>query len=149
MTSATTKAPRSVSKQRAAGVTHVSVGYLEGLRASLSQILRQVNAQLVGHASAEPGTTAWVSPVDSNLTVLAGDPSFNLGAALNAGLSKMGGSVHAQLAWLSTMLTAAIGQVDTTIKSFTATERANQELVGGLVRTKVPRAGEQRAATAL
>lgn len=120
------------------GVTEVSVAYLRGLSASLGDILKEVNHQLNGQGSAT-STTSLTDLVDSDLQVLAGSPcggsglNFDAAASLNTALSTMGGSVHDQLQWLSTVLSAMIAEVNTAIKAVGKAETLNNEEVDALI----------------
>jgi hypothetical protein len=112
--------------------THVSVGYLQQLQASLSDILAQVNAQLAGQ-SGGPATPEQI--VDSDLGVQAGGGGVAYDAAemLNRALSTMGGSAQAQLTWLSGTVTAMIGQITTSIDSLSGTNTLNTEQADALI----------------
>jgi hypothetical protein len=119
-----------------ANVTELSVTYLRGLSASLSDILSQVNAQLDGTGPASP--SALLAPVNADLTVKAGGPAgdgqeFDAGAALNTALAALGGSAHDQLSWLSGVLSAMIGEVATAIAAVGKTEHLNDEQADALI----------------
>jgi len=112
------------------GVTQIDATYLNGLKGQLQSVLTDVQTQLKGIGSSPAG---WVSPLDQNFSVLPGPTSFNAGAALNAALKAMGGSVHDQLTWLQKTLTDMISEITTTVNSFGNTESLNTESVDQLI----------------
>jgi hypothetical protein len=121
-------------------VTHVDVTYLNKLKTRLSEMQAQVEEQIRGQGpSSDPTTTLWIDPVNSGLTVTAGGvgagagSTFDAAAALSTTLSSMGGSVHDQLAWLDKILGEMISQITATVKSFGATESANNDSVDKLI----------------
>ena len=117
-------------------VTEVSVTYLRGLSTSLSDLKNQVNDELNGTGPAAP--SAVLEPVSAELKVSAGGPvgngqEFDAGAALNAALGALGGSVHDQLNWLSGVLAAMIGEVSAAIAAVGRTEYLNDEQADALI----------------
>src|SRR5258708_17052848 len=89
------------------GVTQINADYLNKLKASLQEILTEVEQQLTGMGTTgvTSSTTNYISPVDNTLTAMAGSTNFNAAAAFNNALKSMGGSVHNQLEWLKKVLT--------------------------------------------
>jgi hypothetical protein len=118
-------------------VTQINKDYLNNLKNRLSDLLTDVENQLKGvGASSAPGTTTYIQPVDQTLTVNAGGNTgvpFNAATALNKALGAMGGSVHDQLTWLHKTLTDMIGEITTTVNSFSGTESLNNESVAQLI----------------
>lgn len=112
------------------GVTQIDATYLNGLKGQLQTALTDVETQLKGIGSSPAG---WVNPIDQNFSVLPGPTSFNAGAALNAALKAMGGSVNEQLTWLKKVLTDMINEITTTVDSFSNAESINSESVGQLI----------------
>jgi hypothetical protein len=116
-------------------VTEIDQTYLTNLQTTLQDILTGVEGQLrgLGTAGANSTSTIYIGPVDSSLTVKAGPTSFDAGAALDAALKTMGGSVHDQLEWLEKVLTDMISEINTTVSSFGASEQLNEESVDQLM----------------
>jgi phage-related tail protein len=121
-------------------VTQVDLSYLHKLKTRLSAMQTQVEDQLRGQgASNDPTTTLEIGPVDSTLTVRAGGvgtsagSTFDIATALTSALSTMGGSVHAQLAWLDTTLGDMITEITATVNSFGTTEGANNDAMDKLI----------------
>ena len=118
----------------AGNVTQIDATYLNNLKGQLQAIQTDVQSQLNGiGTSSDPNLTGWISAVDQSLTVSAGPDKFNAGKALNAALSKMGGSIHDQLTWLNKVLTDMINEITTTVNSFGNTESLNNDSVATLI----------------
>jgi hypothetical protein len=121
-------------------VTQVDLTYLKRLKSALGSMQTQVEDQIKGQGnSSDPGTTGWVGPVDSSVTVRAGGvgagsgSAFDAAASLTSALSSMGGSVHDQLAWLDKVLGGMISEITATENAIGTTEGANHESVDNLI----------------
>jgi hypothetical protein len=123
-------------------VTQVDLTYLKTLKSTLGSMQTQVEDRIKGQGNSDdPGTTLWIGPVDSSLTVRAGGvgagsgsgSTFDVAAALTSALSSMGGSVHDQLAWLDKVLGDMISEITATENAIGTTEGANHESVDNLI----------------
>ena len=117
----------------ATGVTQINADYLNTLKAQLGELESQVKAQIRGigpNSSSE--TTNYVNPVN-DLTLLAGPPGFDAGAAITSALKTAGGSVYDQLEWLDKVLNDMIEEITTTVNSFHGAESLNDDAVNTLM----------------
>jgi hypothetical protein len=116
-----------------ANVTQIDTNYLNTLKGQLAEVEGKVEAQLRGIGpSSYPATTNYINPVN-DLTLLAGPPGFDAGAAIANALKTAGGSVHDQLEWLDKVLKDMIIEITNTINSFHGTESLNNDAVDTLM----------------
>jgi hypothetical protein len=117
----------------ASGVTQIDAKYLNTLKAQLSDLESQVKAQIRGIGpSSSSETTNYINPVNE-LTLLAGPPGFDAGAAITNALKTVGGSVYDQLQWLDKVLNDMIEEITTTVNSFHGAESLNDDAVNTLI----------------
>jgi hypothetical protein len=118
-----------------AGVTQIDTTYLDGLKTQLQDLQSEVEQQLqgLGTSGATSNTLTFIEPVTSSIKLAAGAASFDAGAAINAQLSKMGGSVNDQLTWLDKVLGDMISEITTTVATFKGTESLNNDSVDQLM----------------
>ncbi len=116
-----------------AAVTQIDTNYLNTLKAQLEEVDGQVEAQLKGIGpSSSSETTNYINPVN-DLTLLAGGPGFDAGAAIANALKTAGGSVYDQLQWLDKVLKDMIIEITNTINSLHGTESLNNDAVDTLM----------------
>jgi len=118
-----------------AGVTQIDTTYLDNLKIQLQDLQSQVEQQLqgLGTTGATSSTLTFIEPITSSIKLAAGASSFDAGAAINAQLSKMGGSVNDQLTWLDEILGQMASEITTTVATLKGTESLNNESVDQLM----------------